>query len=254
MAHTKAEMQFELMSFMQGYVDSFNRMYWDANAPAGSEALEKIKDAERIKKTVLWRIANEMYDYGVSGIHNDNFGNGTTLDGSYADAELFIRGLDSLALYLEEDDVRLPWITNKVVRTAVARHVLEGGERYTDFGTLETNSFEGDHDYLTLQELALLADMDERSVRNAASQKQLATEQVGKRSLVTTEEARRWLSGRKGFVLTKFPDESTNETAVGAVKKVSISLPAHVLELLELKARQLNVAVAELIENQLFNL
>jgi hypothetical protein len=60
--------------------------------------------------------------------------------------------------------------------------------------------------YLTLFEVALLANMDERSVRNAANPKlpdPLKTNQVGKRSLVNPEEARRWLAGRKGFIQTK---------------------------------------------------
>jgi hypothetical protein len=56
---------------------------------------------------------------------------------------------------------------------------------------------------LTIQQLALLADMSEGSVRNAAraqGEARLDTKNDGKRTYVTWEEAHRWLSGRKGYV------------------------------------------------------
>jgi hypothetical protein len=93
----------------------------------------------------------------------------------------------------------------RAVQTAVARMVLDGGERYTDFAVSEHGLGNGDWGYLTLSEVALLANMDERSVRNAANPKlpdPLKTEAMGKRSLVKPEEARRWLAGRKGFIPT----------------------------------------------------
>ena len=60
--------------------------------------------------------------------------------------------------------------------------------------------------HLTLVELALLAGMGNiRSVRNAQFNKTdpLAFIKEGAQVLITVEEARRWLKGRKGFVPTK---------------------------------------------------
>lgn len=253
MAITKIEMQIELMDFMQGYVRSFRRMFWKPNAPSCEAVFDQLAQPVEIKQTVLWQVAGEMYDYGILGIHGDAFGD--CLDGSYADVELFIRGLDSLKTYFEEDGVQLPWITSRVVRTAVARHVLDGGERYTNFGYIESNSTAGDFGLLSLQEIALLADMDERSVRNAASQKQFAIESVGKRTLVACEEARRWLTGRKGFVPTTYPDRTdTQSSSTDTEKMVNVSLPARVMKLLELRAIQRNMSVAEILEDKMFNL
>jgi hypothetical protein len=83
---------------------------------------------------------------------------------------------------------------------AVARNVLDGGQRYRLYE--DADDLLG---HLTFAEAALLADMDERSVRNAANPKlsdPLRTVVRGKRSLIPVEEARRWLAGRKGFVPT----------------------------------------------------
>lgn len=65
--------------------------------------------------------------------------------------------------------------------------------------------------HLTIAETALLANMDERSVRNAANPKlpdPLKTQQFGKRSLIDLKEARQWLAGRKGFIPTKACEET----------------------------------------------
>ena len=58
---------------------------------------------------------------------------------------------------------------------------------------------------LSVAEVAALADMDERSVRNAMNPKlpdPLVTEAFGKRSFIAASEARRWLAGRKGYRAT----------------------------------------------------
>lgn len=63
---------------------------------------------------------------------------------------------------------------------------------------------------LTLAQLATLADMNERSVRNATSLEGEAGLKVNQDQTVDNNEARRWLSGRRGFeptVFQKFADD-----------------------------------------------
>ena len=56
---------------------------------------------------------------------------------------------------------------------------------------------------LDIEALALLADMNERSVRNAVSLDGDARLVLGDDSKASNEEAVRWLNGRRGFVATK---------------------------------------------------
>lgn len=63
----------------------------------------------------------------------------------------------------------------------------------------ETLAGEG---FLTIMQIALLAGMVERSVRNAASQNALQTVSVRGRTLVPASEARRWLAaGRRKAIV-----------------------------------------------------
>ena len=240
MAFTKNEMQDELLKFMGDFADSVERLY-------GTRVGESLSNERRIINSGLWRAVNEMYDYGILGIHDSSFGQDETVDGSYADAEMFLTCIyrGGMKVYLEEDNVWIPSLSFKAVSTAVARHVLEGGQRYTDFGWADGHG-SGDGDYLTLSEIALLADMDERSVRNAANPKlndPLKTEAVGKRSLVTTQEAKRWLAGRKGFAPTQFGSDIKKQVATK-----TIDLPSDIAEQLNIKAEQAGLSVAEFIK------
>lgn len=219
------------MNFMLGFADSVDRIY-------STKLSESLSVGGRVRESALWRAVSEMYDYGISGIQIEGFGKDLTIDAGHADAELFFQGLNAWELYLYEDNVELPSRSQRAVRTAVARHVLEGGERYSYFDLEEA-------DYLTLAEIALLADMDERSVRNAANPKipgALKTETIGKRSLVSITEARRWLAGRKGFIPTvkQIDREPINE--------VAITLPSETAALLKAKAKEVGMSLAEFIQ------
>lgn len=240
MALTKDEVQKELMVFMQGFAQSVERVY-------GGGVVEVLSNEDQIKKSWLWRSVDQMYDFGIAGLPVEGLGVGT-LDGTLSDAENFLRSLKSMELYLDEDDVSLPRLSLRTVQTAIARHVLEGGERDIDYGVAEYGDGNGDYEYLTLMEVALLADMDERSVRNATSSKipdALQTVKIGKRALVTTEEAKRWLADRKAFVPTKLtrpdPCEATHE----------IVLPTDIAQRLTEKAKESGLSVAEFIAQRI---
>ena len=64
---------------------------------------------------------------------------------------------------------------------------------------------------LSIEDLAILADMSERSVRNAVSASgdaQLRITKIGNSEWVDNDEARRWLAMRRGFVPTRFENIS----------------------------------------------
>lgn len=200
MSFSKTQMQEELIRFLNLFGENIANLYGASNY--------EWTERESLQASPILEAVNEMYDYGITGTPTENFLPGARLKGIHAHVERFFRGMDTpnMRLYLEENDNTLPRLAMLAVQSAVARVVLDGGDRYTDFGAGEYGMGKGDYGYLTLAEIALLANMDERSVRNAANPKlpdPLKTEQVGKRSLVSPEEARRWLAGRKGYILTK---------------------------------------------------
>ena len=60
--------------------------------------------------------------------------------------------------------------------------------------------------YLTLKEIAVLGQMSERAVRNAAqpaAADRLQTRKEQSQTVVDSEEALRWLKGRRGFIATR---------------------------------------------------
>lgn len=70
-------------------------------------------------------------------------------------------------------------------------------------------------DSLNLKELALLAGVDERTVRNAASSKDvnsLKTKKSGGSTIVDNDEAKRWLVNRPDFKPTEYIEDTTLDT------------------------------------------
>lgn len=70
-----------------------------------------------------------------------------------------------------------------------------------------------DCDLLSLSEIAILADIQERSVRNythstRSEDERLKTIKVGGRTYVRPEDAKEWLSRRRRFIPTRFPEEA----------------------------------------------
>lgn len=70
-------------------------------------------------------------------------------------------------------------------------------------------------DHLSIKELALLAGVDERTVRNAASSKEsnkLGTKKSGGTTIIENKEAKRWLSNRPDFKPTEYIEDTTLDT------------------------------------------
>lgn len=200
MSFSKAAMQKELLSFLALFGQQVEKIY-------GVSAGAWLTKAS-LEDSPIYRGVNAMYDYGICGIPCQDLSPGSFLDGLYAHTEKFVCSMDSTSMqnYLAENDNASPKMAKRAVQAAVARLVLDGGERTTDYAVDEFGPGKGDFGYLTIPEIALLADMDERSVRNGANPKladPLKAVQIGKRSLVEPKEAQRWLAGRKGFVATR---------------------------------------------------
>lgn len=200
MPFSKTEMQEELLQFLSLFGKDIARLYGVGDV--------SWTEKEATLQSPIWKAANDMYDFGVTGKPTEDLYPKGHIYGDYGRLERLLRALDApqMRLYLEATDNTPPRLTMLAVQSAVARMVLEDGWRENDYGASEHGWRKGDMNHLTLAEVALLANMDERSVRNAANPKlpdPLKTEQVGKRSLVRPEEARRWLAGRKGFIPTK---------------------------------------------------
>lgn len=247
MPFSKSEMQEELFKFLNKFGKDIARLY----GVSDNAWTEK----EAIQESPVWKAVSEMYDYGVTGIPTEDLFPEGHIYGAHGHIERFLRGMDTpnMRLYLEESDNSLPRLAMLAVQSAVARMVLDGGWRHTDYGAGEYGVLKGDMNHLTLAEVALLANMDERSVRNAANPKlpdPLKTEQVGKRSLVRSEEARRWLAGRKGFV-------PTQESEVGTVQRppeFNIELTKEIVENIEREAKEAGVSFDTYLKKKLLSI
>jgi hypothetical protein len=195
---SKQELFEELAWFMPAFARSVERMYGTGAAVfmRSADAVPYKPCLQELQSTPLWQSLSQLYDYGAYGILPTINDLG---DGSLADVEMFVMGLGDLALHLDEDEGGIPKLSTKTVALAQARHILDGGEPYTNFETDRPSN------HLTFAQLALLADMDERSVRNSVDPKNpdpLKTVCLGNRTYIHIEEAKRWLSGREGFVPT----------------------------------------------------
>lgn len=200
MNFSKIEMQRELFNFLNQFGRDIESLYGvhDGNLTAEGQ----------IQNSPIWAAVNAMYDYGVKGLPCKDLYPGARFWGIYSHTETFLRGMaaQNLKVFMAESNNTPPRLSILAAQTAVARIMLDGGDRHADYEQSEYGLSNGNYSHLTLAEVALLANMDERSVRNAANPKladPLKTEQFGKRSLVSPEEARRWLAGRKGYIPTQ---------------------------------------------------
>jgi len=254
MAYTKEETVNELRKFMHGFAYSVARLYsGDVLASMlglpNADPYGTSPEDCMFEKAHLWRAVTTMYDYGVAGIDNGGVGppQGSVED-CYADTEMFVVGLPSMDLYLAEDDVYIPWRVIRAVQTAVARHVLEGGERWTAVDPIENEGMGvGMTNHLSIKEMSFLADLDERSVRNACNPKlagHLETVAVGKRSMVEPEAAKRWLSTRKGYVPLRRTSQAESSPPV-LPALATLELPEQLLVQLNAKAAEASLSLNE---------
>ena len=235
MRFTKIQMQDELSGFLISFGGQFAALY------GASPLAWTTKDA--VQTSPVWDTVNEMYDYGVDGLSIPaKPGSADSVIGRHSEVEKFLHALNTLPMkrYLDGRGNTPPRLAILAAQCTAARLVLDGVDRRTDYATDEFGPGNGDFGYLTLAEVALLADMDERSVRNAANSKlpnPLMTEPVGRRSLVRPEEARRWLADRRGFVPTK----ATSDVEQERLPSYDLTLPQAVFDAIAREAKELDI-------------
>lgn len=249
MRFTKIQMQDELSLFLNLLGGQLATLY-GPDAPSWAT-----KDS--VETSPIWQTVTEMYDYGVDGLQvQAKPGSADSVIGRHTEIERFLHALNTLPmkLYLDGQGNTPPRLAILAAQCAAARLVLDGADRRTDYATDEFGPGSGDFGYLTLAEVALLADMDERSVRNAANPKlpnPLVTEPVGRRSLVRPEEARRWLANRKGFVPTNAVNKG-NESNEVSLPNYDLVLPPAFVEDVRREAKELDIPFETNLRKRIF--
>lgn len=229
----------ELNEFLNGYAESVARIY--------GAALPVPSDLDPTQSR-LWATLEMAYAFGIEGTVAPQDFNLSLADGALnpdvSDADSLFHGLSSLEMQtvMAEDAVRFPSKCAKVINTAIARHILHGGERDLVWEADLPSS-----EYLTIGEVALLANMDERSVRNAATkgagEGRLITDQIGKRSLVEIAAAQSWLNARKGFV----------PTLIGSAKRRAPMLSPQTMQALALEADAAGLGLDDFVRQRLLS-
>ena len=159
--------------------------------------------------------ARDCYDYAINGRlklatngaqqdrMNDSWGRLATLVlSARPDIEVFWPSI-------RDRQMTLPRGLEKILFHALirARLDLDTHPAFQDDEALPMFlSCEDNSGYLTLKEIAVLGQMTERAVRNAAqptAADQLQTRKEQNQTVVDSNEALRWLKGRRGFIATR---------------------------------------------------
>ncbi|MGH8501633.1 MAG: helix-turn-helix domain-containing protein [Gammaproteobacteria bacterium] len=126
-----------------------------------------------------------LYGYAVEAV-----GDGNEIDWLH-ELDDFVSGISQSPLMHAT-----PEFCQQVLDVAIARWKLDSNE-----------------DDLTIRELALLARLDERSVRNAASKNEFKTKKSGNQVFIEPDEASAWLSNRRNFQATHFKVHGSKQPA-----------------------------------------
>lgn len=175
-------------------------------------------------KCPAWAELADLFEYAVEGIEPPD---GAPIRRDFYDVFQGRGGTSTLEEHIEQ-----------VYVLASARHVLDGGNR--DFFPFE----DVPAGYLSVLEVALLARMEPRSVRNAMHPKladRLVGEQHGSRTFISVPEARRWLSGRRGFMAT------TKSGAEPKERLSTVALPEGLVTQIVMAAASEGVSVESLV-------
>ena len=179
--------------------------------PAKLESLDRLYNGENPVRMA----ANDCYDYAINGRlklakdgaeqtqMNDNWGRLATLVlSARPDIEVFSPRIGSREMVLQKGLEHI--LFHALVR---ARLDLDTHPKFDDNDAVPMFlSGEDNCGYLTLKEIAVLGQMSERAVRNAAqptAADRLYTRKEQNQTVVDSEEALRWLKCRRGFVVTR---------------------------------------------------
>lgn len=179
--------------------------------PAKLESLDRLYNGENPVRMA----ANDCYDYAINGRlklakdsaeqtqMNDNWGRLATLVlSARPDIEVFSPRIGGREMVLPKGLEHI--LFHALVR---ARLDLDTHPKFDDNDAVPMFlSGEDNCGYLTLKEIAVLGQMSERAVRNAAqptAADRLYTRKEKNQTVVDAGEALRWLKGRRGFVVTR---------------------------------------------------
>jgi hypothetical protein len=178
------------------YQDSGNKLIGETLKYPGKNPLTVVD----LNKTMIGRYLPIYYAYAYEGRAIPNYENELDPSGDnnlerladfawifHSDASYFDLCLDVAGLDVQTD---AGYLQDMIERVRARRSLDEG-------------------DSLSISELALLADMSERSVKNALTAEGSGRLNADKNGSVENTEARRWLEGRRGFVPTQkkeFPE------------------------------------------------
>lgn len=194
------EMRAELRQVLWSFANSIGRVYGNQRAKAillppgfSNEELKNLEfDSFDLNGFPITGFLEVLYEYAINGIQTI-----TDLTDDYEESRDFFRGLEGFDLLwenVEGEDVSIKKCM-QVVEMANARLCLDdGGFAWSTEGGVLAN-------HLSLAQVALLAGLDERTVRNATTPKakdRLATVNFGGRTFVDNEVAIEWLK-RRGF-------------------------------------------------------
>lgn len=124
---------------------------------------------ERLRSTYAWTLLSNLYDYAVDGLDRDGEAMSLVLDGSLALS----------LIHSDEGHVSQKW--QDIVAMADGRYGLDEGVSVDHY------------------KVALLANVDLRTVRNAISAGEMSTFKQDDYIFVENASARFWLHSRKGF-------------------------------------------------------
>lgn len=208
---TKNELHAEIKGYMCAFANCLERVYFPCagggllgliskNPKMGIDDL-KPEDVD-VNKFYITRRLDELYEYGVNGQRDVYFERESDDD----DAAFFLQGLDDFPLMYENTINAIPiTLSRHACRMASARWALDEGSG------MEIDDEGGwvGMGVITLSDVALLANMDEKSARNAANPKHknhLKTFNNGARTYVRVNDAKEWLLARRGFKPTVIVD------------------------------------------------
>lgn len=146
-------------------------------------------------------IFDSLFDYAVEGYSREDY---LREDDMHDIAAFILMAGPAMNFY----DASYPALCEKVYLTAVARHKLDV---HMKIELLDMDGHGADlipgfqQEVLTIKEVSLLANMNEKSVRNATHTTKvdrLQTIKIGNGTYVKPEDALLWLDKRRGFVPT----------------------------------------------------
>lgn len=227
---TKAEMMVELKEIIYQYArgasfaldpeDGYRLLFGKNPANQGdllhfmNPEIDSVTCDEQfsIERYQATRSIEQFYDYGLLGIRN--------ISPKYvtdATEWTFAYGLiyDTAKSFLLSESLNGESVTNTkciyAAKAFFARLILDGSER------IYLPDIDGPDDMLTIAEVAILAELDERTVRNATSKNatnRLETSVVESNIYIPRESARAWLMNKRGFVQTSIGEELPSQAVL----------------------------------------